>query len=110
VYHAPPISFFLVTHILFEEYRLWGSLCNLFQSPVISSLLGPHIFLNTLFSHTSAYVPPSVSAMKFHTHRKEEVKLYFCYILLFSSQKHSWLGEVHYRGEGLYWNVRRRNF
>jgi hypothetical protein len=66
----------LVTQILFgEKYRLWSSLCHLLQSPVISSLLGPHVFLNTLFSHTSAHVPPSISETKFHTHIKQDVKL-----------------------------------
>jgi hypothetical protein len=35
---------------LVEEYRLWNSsLCNFLQDPS-SSLLGPNIILNTLFS------------------------------------------------------------
>jgi hypothetical protein len=38
--------------ILREEYRLWGSsLCNFLHDPS-SSLLGPNILLNTLFSET----------------------------------------------------------
>ena len=36
-----------------EEYKTFiSSLCNLLQSPVTSSLLGPNILLNTLFSNT----------------------------------------------------------
>jgi hypothetical protein len=43
----------LITLTIFgEEYRLRSSsLCNFFQDPS-SSLLGPNIFLNTLFSKT----------------------------------------------------------
>ena len=39
--------------ILSEQYRsLSSSLCNFLHSPVTSSLLGPNILLNTLFSNT----------------------------------------------------------
>ena len=43
-----------ITQIVFGgEYRSWrSSLCSLFYSPVTSSLLGPTIFLRTLFSNT----------------------------------------------------------
>jgi hypothetical protein len=59
-----------------KEYRsLSSSLCSIFHSPITSSLLGPNTFLNTLFSKTSAYVPPSVWVMKFHTHTKQQAKL-----------------------------------
>ena len=49
--HAPPISFF---SILFgEQYTsLISSLCSFLHSPVTSSLLGPNILLNALFSNT----------------------------------------------------------
>jgi hypothetical protein len=55
-----------------EEYRSWSSsLWSFLHSPVTSSLLGP-----TPYSQTpSAYVPPSVSATKFHTHTKQQAKL-----------------------------------
>jgi len=44
---------FITRTILGEEYRLLGSsLCSYLHSPVTSSLLGPNIFLNTLFSNT----------------------------------------------------------
>jgi len=44
----------LITHITSdEEYRsLHSSLCSLLHSPVTLPLLGPNIFLSTLFSHT----------------------------------------------------------
>jgi hypothetical protein len=43
----------LIILILGEEYRLWSSsLRSFLQPPVTSSLFGPNIFLNTLFSNT----------------------------------------------------------
>ena len=65
--------------ILGEQFRsLSSSLCSLFHSPVTSSLLGL-IFSSTPYSQTpSAYVPPSTSATKFHTHTKQLAKLQFC--------------------------------
>ena len=42
----------LITRIFGEEYRsLSSSLCSLPHSPVTTSLLGPNIFLSTLFSN-----------------------------------------------------------
>jgi len=42
---------FITRTILGEEYRsLSSSLCSVLQSPVTSSLLGPNILLNSLFS------------------------------------------------------------
>jgi len=44
---------FITRKILGEEYRsLSSSLCSFLHSPVTSSLLGPNIHLNTLFSNT----------------------------------------------------------
>ena len=46
-------SWFYHPTILGEEYRLFSSsLCNFLHSPITSSLLGPNILLNTLFSNT----------------------------------------------------------
>ena len=43
---------FITRKILGEEYKLFSSLlCNLLLSPVTSSLLGPNILLNTMFSY-----------------------------------------------------------
>ena len=41
-----------ITRTIFGEYWLRSSLCSFLHSPVTSSLLGPNIFLNTLFSNT----------------------------------------------------------
>jgi len=44
---------FITRTILSEQYRsLSSSLCSFLHSPLTSSLLGPNIFLNTLFSNT----------------------------------------------------------
>ena len=44
---------FITRTILGEDYKSFSSsLCNLLQSPVTSSLLGPNILLNTMFSNT----------------------------------------------------------
>ena len=44
---------FVTCTILGEEYKSFSSsLCNLLHSPVTSSLLGPNILLNTVFSNT----------------------------------------------------------
>ena len=47
------LLYFITRTILGEEYRsLNSSLCSLLHSPVTSSLLGPNILLNTIFSNT----------------------------------------------------------
>ena len=48
---------FITRTILGEGYRSFSSsLCNLLHSPVTSSLLGPNIFLNTMFSNTLSFL------------------------------------------------------
>ena len=48
---------FITSAILGEEYRSFSSsLCNLLCSPVTSSLLGPNILLNTIFSNTLSFL------------------------------------------------------
>ena len=58
--HAQPISFFsifITRTILGEEYISFSSsLCNLLLSPVTSTLLGPNILFNTMFSNTLSYL------------------------------------------------------
>jgi len=67
---------FIIRRVLSGEYRsLSSSLCSFLHSHVISSLVGPNILLHTLFSDTSAYIPPSLWAIKFDTHTKQHTKL-----------------------------------
>ena len=48
---------FITRTILGEEYKSFSSsLCNLLHSPITSSLLGPNILLNTLFSNTLSFL------------------------------------------------------
>ena len=48
---------FITRTILGEEYKSFSSsLCNLIHSPVTSSLLGPNILLNTMFSNTLSFL------------------------------------------------------
>jgi len=44
--------YFLTRKIFGEQYRSLSSSCSFLHSPVTSSLLGPNILLNTLFSNT----------------------------------------------------------
>ena len=48
---------FITRTILGEEYKSFSSsLCNLLHSPVTSSLVGPNILLNTMFSNTLSFL------------------------------------------------------
>ena len=48
---------FITRTILDEEYKSFSSSsCNLLHSPVTSSLLGPNILLNTIFSNTLSFL------------------------------------------------------
>ena len=48
---------FITRTILGEEYKLYSStLCNLLHSPDTSSLLGPNILLNTMFSNIISFL------------------------------------------------------
>ena len=50
---------YIIRTILGEEYKSFSTLlCNLLHSPVISSLLGPNILLNTMFSNTLTFLSP----------------------------------------------------
>ena len=58
--HAQPITFFSVfitRTILDKEYRSFSSsLCSLLHTPVTSSLLGPNILHNPIFSNTPSFL------------------------------------------------------
>ena len=67
--------------ILGEEYRLLSSpLCSLFPLPCYL-IPWAQTFSSTLYSQTpSTYIPPSMSATKFHTHTKPQAKLFCVYL------------------------------
>ena len=75
---------FITQTILGEEYRsLSSSLCSFFHSCVISSLLGPNIFLSTLFSNTlSPHSSLNVSDQVSHSYKARD-KIIVLYILIF---------------------------
>ena len=51
------ILHFITRTILGEQYKSFSSsLCILLHSPVTSSLLGPNILLNTMFSNTLSFL------------------------------------------------------
>jgi hypothetical protein len=76
--HLIPLDMTTLTKFV-EAYKLWSSsLCSLLQPPATFSLLGTNIHLRSLFSNTRNLCPPLMREPKFHTHAKQEVKLWFC--------------------------------
>ena len=70
---------FITRKILGEEYRSFSSsLCSVLLSLFISSLLGPNILLNTLFSNTLSLCSSLSMTDNFRTHTKKQEKLKFC--------------------------------
>ena len=73
--HDPPISFFSIwspEQYLMRVGSLSSSLCSFLHSPVTSSLLGPSILLNTLFSNTlSLRSSVNVIDQVSHPHRQQ---------------------------------------
>jgi hypothetical protein len=53
------------------------------QTSVTSSLLGPNILFNTVFSNTVCILP-ILSGTKFHTNRKLQGKIIVLYIIMFT--------------------------
>ena len=75
---------FITRTILGEEYKSFSSsLCILLHSPVTSSLLGPNILLNTMFSNTLGFLSSrNVSDQVSHPY-KTTGKIIVLYILIF---------------------------
>jgi len=75
---------FITRTVLGQEYRSFSSsLCNLLHSPVTSSLLGPYILLNTIFSNTFSFFSSlNVSDQVSHPYKTtgKTVVLYFKFI------------------------------
>jgi hypothetical protein len=77
--HARPSPWF--DHPKRKACKLRSStLCSLLQSLATSSLLGPNVLLSSLWQ------------TKFHTHTKQQVKLwFFIYILIFMFSESRWV-------------------
>jgi len=75
---------FITVTILGEEYKSFSSsLCNLLHSPVTSSLLGPNILLNTMFSNTLSLLSSrNVNDQVSHPYQTTG-KIIVLYILIF---------------------------
>jgi hypothetical protein len=74
---------FITRTIFADEYRsLSSSLCSFFHVLITSSLLGSNILPAPYFQTPSAYVPPSMWATKFHTHKTTGKIIVLC-ILIF---------------------------
>ena len=83
---SPSHSSQFITHtILDEEYKSFSSsLCSLLHSPVTSSLLGPNILLNTMFSNTLSFLSShNVSDQVSHPYERTG-KIIVLYILIFN--------------------------
>ena len=76
---------FIIQRIFGEQYRSWSfSLCSFLHSHVTSSLLGPNVILNTLFSNTlSLRSSLNVSAQVSHPY-KTTGKIIVLYIFSFT--------------------------
>ena len=69
---------FITRTILGEEYKSFSSsLYNLLHSPVTSSLLGPNILINTIFSNTLSFLSSLNVRTKFQTRKNKQAKLQF---------------------------------
>ena len=76
---------FIIGTILGEEYKSFSSsLCNLHHSSVTSSLLGPNIILNTMFSNTLSFLSSrNVNDQVSHPYKTKD-KIVVLYILIYN--------------------------
>ena len=73
---------FITLTILGEEYRSFSSsLCNFLHSPITSSLLGPNILLNTIFSNTLSFLSSLNVSDKVSHPYKTTGKIIILYVL-----------------------------
>jgi hypothetical protein len=74
----------LICLIIFDEFKLWSSLCSCLQPPIISFLFLQNILLSTLFSNTlSLYSSLNVRDQVSHPY-KTTGKSIVLYILIFT--------------------------
>ena len=77
-------SQFITRTLLSEEYTsLSSSLCSFLHSPVTSSLLGPNILFNTLFSNTLSLPSSLIVSDQVSRPYKATGKIVVLYILIF---------------------------
>ena len=95
--HLIPLDFITRT-ILGEEYKSFSSsLCNLLNSPVTLSLLGPNILLNAIFSNTLSFLSSrNVNDQVSHPY-KTTGKIIVLYILIFHNHKLYIYGLSYYK-------------
>ena len=75
------LLYFITRTILGEEYKSFSSsLCNLLHSPITSSLLGPNILLNTIFSNTFSFLSSRNASDQVSHPYKITGKIMFLYI------------------------------
>ena len=75
---------FITRTILGEEYTSFSSsLCNLLHSPITSSLLGPNILHNTIFSNTLSFLSTLNFSDQVSHPYKTTGKIIVLYILIF---------------------------
>jgi len=76
---------FITRTILGEGYKSFSaSLCNLLYSPVTSSLLGPNILLNTMFSNTLSFLSSrNVSDQVSHPYKSGKILVLYIFIFKF---------------------------
>jgi hypothetical protein len=86
------ILFDFITRTIFgEDYRSFSSsLCSFLHSPVTSSLLGPNILLNTLFSNPQPTFLPQYERPSFTSIQKNRQNCSSLYPLIFNFLIANW--------------------
>jgi hypothetical protein len=78
------LLYFITRTILGEQHRsLSSSLCSFPHSPATSSLLGPNVLLNTLFSNTLSLRSSLIASDQVSHSYKTSGKIIFLCILIF---------------------------
>ena len=80
---------FITRTIFGDQYTSFSSsLCSLLHSPVTSSLLGPNILLNTIFSNTLSFLSSLIVSDQVSHPYKTIGKIIVLYILIYLYLSH----------------------